>query len=119
AMGLVHVIHETTAQGKSVRYQAGPGLYLLSFVVSLAYFGILEGGSRGASVGKMALHIRVLDATTGGTIGVGRALLRRFVYLVLFHALFVPGLINVLSPLWDARRQAWHDKALRTLAVNR
>jgi len=117
-IGLAHVVHETTAQGQSVRYQAGAGLYLFSFVVSLAYFGMLEGGARGASVGKMALHIRVLDATTGGTIGVGRAVLRRFVYLVLFYALFLPGLINVLSPLWDARRQAWHDKAANTLVVN-
>jgi uncharacterized RDD family membrane protein YckC len=117
-LGLADVVHEKTAQGQSVRYEGRPGLYLLSFLVSLAYFGMLEGGERGASVGKMALRIRIVDASTGGTIGVGRAVLRRFVYLVLFYALFLPGLINVLSPLWDARRQAWHDKAANSLVVN-
>jgi uncharacterized RDD family membrane protein YckC len=92
-------------------------LSLLSLVVTLLYSGWLEGNERGQSVGKMALRIQVRDVDTGGPIGFGRAVLRRFVYTVLWYLFGVPGLVNALSPLWDARNQAWHDKAARTVVV--
>ena len=66
----------------------------------------------------MAMGIQVRDAEIGGPIGFGRAIGRRFVYEILWYLLFVPGLINALSPLWDSRKQAWHDKAARTVVVN-
>ena len=58
------------------------------------------------------------DAENGGAIGFGRAALRRFVYQVLFLPFGIPGLINALSPLWDRRRQAWHDKVANSVVVN-
>ena len=91
---------------------------LVSLVVSCVYSGILEGGPHGASVGKMALRIRVGDAETGEPIGFARAALRRFVYQILFLPFGILGIINCLSPLWDPRRQAWHDKAVRSVVVN-
>jgi uncharacterized RDD family membrane protein YckC len=91
---------------------------LISLVVSVVYSGLLEGSSHGQTVGKMALRIQVRDADGGGPIGFGRAAMRRFIYQVLFLALAIPGIINGLSPLWDSRRQAWHDKAANTLVVN-
>ena len=94
------------------------GLTFVAIIVSCVYSGFLEGGPHGASVGKMALRIQIRDANTGGAIGFGRAALRRFVYQVLFLPFGIPGLINGLSPLWDARRQAWHDKVANTLVVN-
>ena len=51
---------------------------LISLVVSCVYSGILEGGPHGASVGKMALRIRVGDAETGEPIGFARAARRRW-----------------------------------------
>ena len=114
--GLVEVVEN--AEGEFVRYNVSPALQALSLLATLAYSAVLEGGQGGATVGKMALRIRVRDATTGGPIGMGRALLRRGVYTVLFYALVIPGVINVLSPLWDARKQAWHDKAANSVVVN-
>lgn len=93
-------------------------LMVVSLIVTCIYSGILEGSSHGQSVGKMAMRIQVRDADTLGPIGFGRAASRRFVYQILFLPLFIPGLINGLSPLWDARRQAWHDKTAKTLVVN-
>jgi uncharacterized RDD family membrane protein YckC len=84
---------------------------IIEVVLTLAYFGIFDGSERGQTLGKMALGIATRDVNTGGPIGTGRAVLRRFVYTILWALLFIPGLINVLSPLWDKRRQAWHDKA--------
>ncbi|MFN2506641.1 MAG: RDD family protein, partial [Acidimicrobiales bacterium] len=91
----------------------------ISLVIGLLYSGLLEGSARGQSVGKMALGIQVRDADSGGPIGFGKAVLRRLVYNLLFYALAIPGIINVLSPLWDARKQAWHDKAVNSLVVNK
>ncbi|MGH9095828.1 MAG: RDD family protein, partial [Acidimicrobiales bacterium] len=85
---------------------------IIEFVLTLAYFGILDGGQKGQTLGKMALGIATRDINTGGPIGTPRAALRRFIYSLLFALLLIPGLINVLSPLWDQRRQAWHDKAV-------
>ena len=31
---------------------------------------------------------------------------------------FVPAFIDGLWPLWDHRRQSWHDKAVRSIVVN-
>ena len=66
----------------------------------------------------MAMKIQGRDAQTGVPIGPGRAALRRIVYLVLFYAFVLPGVVNALSPLWDRQRQGWHDKAARSVVLN-
>jgi uncharacterized RDD family membrane protein YckC len=91
---------------------------LLSMVVVLAYMAVLNGGERGQTVGKMVLKIQVRSAETGGPLGVGPAALRAIVYNVLFYLCLIPGFINGLSPLWDARRQAWHDKAVKSVVIS-
>jgi len=90
--------------------------YAVDPLVGFVYYGSLNGA--GQTLGKKLLHIRVVDQTTGQPIGFGRGLLRYLVYLLLFLACLVPGVINVLSPLWDNQRQAWHDKAVSSLVVN-
>lgn len=84
---------------------------LVSLAIVLAYFGWLDGGQAGQTVGKRLLGIATRDASTGGPIGTWRAVLRRFIYVILFALFFLPGALNALSPLWDRRNQAWHDKA--------
>jgi uncharacterized RDD family membrane protein YckC len=86
-------------------------------VVSLGYFSFLDGGRGGQTVGKMAVGIAVRDIDTGGPIGAGRALLRRFIFFATYFGLIL-FVINALSPLWDRRRQAWHDKVVHSCVVN-
>jgi uncharacterized RDD family membrane protein YckC len=86
-------------------------------VVSLGYFSFLDGGRRGQTVGKMAVGIAVRDSQSGGPIGAGRALLRRFIFFATYFGLIL-FVINALSPLWDRRRQAWHDKIVHSCVVN-
>lgn len=91
---------------------------LIVIVLNLAwfvYFPILDGRSQ--SLGKRAVGIAVRDSVTGQPIGFWKALGRWFIYAMLWYLLFIPGLLNALSPLWDARRQAWHDKAVGSLVV--
>lgn len=96
---------------------AAVGSWALVIVLSLAYFAILEGGRSGQTVGKRALGIQVRDAVGGEPIGAGRALARRVLANVLWYLLIIPGLLDVLWPLWDARRQTWHDKAVGSAVV--
>ena len=81
----------------------------------LLYFAILDGNSQ--SVGKRALGIAVRSEATGQPIGFGAALARWLIWVVLWWILYIPGLLDALSPLWDSKNQAWHDHAVGSLVV--
>ncbi len=95
-------------------------------VIDLAYFALLNGSEHGQTVGQMALGIAVRDESSGGAIGTQRGGLR---ILVLYPGLvfsWVPvvggvlgiyTLVAALSPLWDRRRQGFHDKVAKTDVV--
>jgi len=102
-------------------------LWSIAFALEVAYFALLNGGRRGQTVGKMALKIAVRDARTGGPIGVWRAA-GRFACFAVFEIPFAGPLaflrllsllylIDCLAPLWDGRRQAWHDHVVRSIVV--
>lgn len=93
--------------------------YVLMFVIATVYFGVMNGGAKGQTLGKMALKIQVRHATTGGPLGVGRGLGRYLVTIPL--SLFTCGIGAVLDdlwPLWDAKRQALHDKVVNSVVVD-
>ena len=85
---------------------------LVALIVTVAYYGLLNGGEKGQTVGKTALGIRVRDAVSDQPIGLQRAAVRYLVDgltgLVPVLALF--ALVDGLWPLWDPQRQALHDK---------
>ena len=94
-------------------------LFLLLVIPCLLYFGIMNGSKRGQTLGKMALSIVVRDARSGGPIGFWRGVGRYAITTLFFVLLVVPYLIDNLSPLYDARRQAWHDRVVRSVVVDR
>jgi uncharacterized RDD family membrane protein YckC len=77
------------------------------------YGWLLEGSSRGQTVGKLALRIRVYDLERGGPIGYGRSFGRQLVKLL---SGWISGL-GYLWMLWDKERQCWHDKAAGDVVV--
>ncbi len=93
----------------------GPAwLDLLGLLVGIAYYGMLEGGATGQTLGKRVLGIGVVDAATGlPPIGRGRGIGRYFARLL--SAL--PCLLGYFWMLWDDRRQTWHDKLVRSYVV--
>jgi uncharacterized RDD family membrane protein YckC len=95
---------------------AGAGL--ISALVSVLYFTLLIGSSRGQTVGMMALKIGVRDQAADATIGHARAFVRWLVLFALALAFYLPHVIDCLSPLWDQRRQAWHDHAASSVVVD-
>jgi uncharacterized RDD family membrane protein YckC len=98
-------------------------LSIVFTIASVAYDGVLDGGPRGQTLGKRVLGIRVIDDGTGASIGYGRGVGRS----VFMNALSLPGalipllqplpLVDILWPLWDQRRQCWHDKAVGSVVV--
>jgi uncharacterized RDD family membrane protein YckC len=87
-----------------------------SIVVSLAYFTIGHGGASGQTWGKKIAHIRVVR-DGGERLGYTRALIRWAVAIGLTILFIIPNLIDVLWPLWDAKRQALRDKAAGSIVV--
>jgi uncharacterized RDD family membrane protein YckC len=94
-------------------------LFLLLMIPCMLYFGIMNGSKGGQTLGKMALSIQVRDARSGGPIGFWRGVGRYAITALFFVLLVVPYLIDNLSPLYDARRQAWHDRVVHSVVVDR
>lgn len=81
----------------------------LAVVFQLLYFTLMEGSARQATVGKIALGIKVGDEY-GNRISYGQAL-GRYLGKILSGLIL---LIGYLMVLWDDRRQALHDKLANT-----
>lgn len=78
------------------------------------YFALLESSSSQATVGKMALSIKVTDLS-GGRISFGRATGRYF-------GKFISGIILLIGFFmagWTAKKQALHDMMADTLVVRK
>jgi uncharacterized RDD family membrane protein YckC len=114
--------HAATTNPQPASRSALLGAYfafsLLAAIPGAFYFAFMNGSRRGQTVGKMALGIAVRDARTGGPVGFGRALGRYLIAVVFRVALYIPYFLDSLAPLWDARRQAWHDKVAHSVVVD-
>lgn len=95
------------------------GLFVLLSIPYMLYYGIMNGSKRGQTLGKMALNIAVRDARSGGPIGFWRGVGRYAITVVFYVVLLIPYVIDNLSPLWDSRRQAWHDHVVHSVVVDR
>lgn len=122
----VAVGHRSVSSSPSTPSQSSAGvviaglivLWLIASLPATFYYGVMNGSRRGQTLGKMALSIAVRDARTGGAIGFWRGLGRQLMVVVFMVALYVPYVIDSLAPLWDARRQSWHDKVAHTVVVD-
>ena len=84
----------------------------ISLVVGWLYFALLESSERGATLGKMALGLRVVTAS-GGRLGFGQATGRYF-------AKILSGIIlgiGFLMVAFTDRKRGLHDMIAGTLVV--
>jgi uncharacterized RDD family membrane protein YckC len=94
---------------------AGIVAVLLGVVLTLAVWvwnRIVRQGRRGQSLGKQALGIRLVSATTAAPIGAGLAFGREIAHIA-------DGFLYLgyLWPLWDPRRQTFADKIVGSVVV--
>ncbi len=85
----------------------------VSLPVSLIYFTLFIGASRGQSPGMMAQGIRVISVDGSGSIGYGRAVIRWLGGILSTIPLF----LGFFWMLWDKEKQCWHDKLASDLVV--
>jgi uncharacterized RDD family membrane protein YckC len=89
---------------------------LVDLLLGLGYFGYMNG-ELGQTVGKQVMKIKVVNMETGANIGLAMGIVRYLVWVVLFFACLIPGIVNALFPLWDAQKQTLHDKAVKSQVV--
>jgi uncharacterized RDD family membrane protein YckC len=91
-------------------------LFLLDGLVILGLWiwnRVIPQGKTGQSVGKSALHIKLVGAETYQPIGPGKTLLREVLRNIFDSACF----LNDLWPLWDDKHQTRHDKVCDTYVI--
>jgi len=98
---------------------AGIILLLLAglwFIAWYVYVLVAIGGRHGATVGMRAVKIRCVRDTTFDQVGMGRSFGRLAITFV-FNLISFLGLIDLLFPLWDQKRQTLHDKVVSTVVL--
>ena len=110
-------------EGLETETEADDTAFVIAYVGWYLGWAVLGGvystyfhGKSGRTPGKMMLAIRVADEGTDRPIGYGRAFGRWFVTGI-FWAITVPGILDALWPLWDAKKQTWHDKVANSVVV--
>ncbi len=86
---------------------------LLSLALAFAYYGYMEGGPSGQSIGKKVLDIRVVRYDDGGPLGWSTALLRH----LCSYLSAIPCGLGYFWMLWDPEKMTWHDKLSHTVVA--
>ena len=89
-------------------------IMLLASIISLLYFAVMESSKAQASVGKLALGIKVTDME-GNRISFGKGLLRSIGKIISEMICF----IGYLMALFTDKKQALHDMIANTLVVKK
>ncbi|MGH3416541.1 MAG: RDD family protein [Actinocrinis sp.] len=82
-----------------------------------AIMNAVRAGRTGQSYGKRAMGIRLLRFEDGQPIGGGRGFLRLFLNWLFWLLCLIPGVLNLMWPLWDGRKQTWSDKIAKSVVV--
>lgn len=90
-------------------YRAAPFMPLLAALAVLAFWRYC-----GATPGKLAVGVKIVDARTGQPAPTGRLVLRFVCYLVSAAPLY----LGFLWIAFDRRKQGWHDKIAGTVVIH-
>ncbi|WP_369015783.1 RDD family protein [Actinocrinis puniceicyclus] len=90
----------------------------------LAFLGLIwavgnsiRAGRTGQSYGKQTLGLRLARFENGLPVGAAVGFLRLFLDWLFWVACAIPGVLNLLWPLWDSKHQTWADKIVRSVVV--
>jgi uncharacterized RDD family membrane protein YckC len=86
--------------------------FLLGYVFP-AVAVITFWATKGATPGKMLVHARIVDSTTGGPPTGGQLVGRYFAYILSM----LPLLLGYIWVGIDAKKQGWHDKLAGTVVI--
>ena len=89
-----------------------PNLGQVAGFAVFLYFGYLTG-TTGQTPGRKAVGIKVLREADGQVLGAGGGIGRGFLHIV--DAL--PLLLGFLWPIWDAKKQTFADKIIKSVVI--
>ena len=89
-------------------------LNLLVYIIISVSYPVYFIGSRGQTLGKIAMKIKVVKED-GGRVDYGTAFFRETI------GKFVSSFIGLglLWAIWDKKKQTWHDMMASTLVINK
>ncbi|MFE9457241.1 RDD family protein [Streptomyces californicus] len=107
--------------------EAGAGFVaaMFTWIAVIAVFALLYEwlmvSFLGATVGKLALGLRVVKENSGGLPGLGGAFIRYIIPMVGAFLCYIGALLVYLSPFFDnsGKLQGWHDRAAGTLVIKK
>ncbi|MEV6163721.1 RDD family protein [Streptomyces sp. NPDC052052] len=75
----------------------------------------------GATVGKLAVGLRVVKENTGQNPGIGAGFIRYIIPIVGAFLCYIGAVLVYLSPFFDnsGKLQGWHDRAAGTLVIKK
>ncbi|MEU6013231.1 RDD family protein [Streptomyces sp. NPDC047515] len=75
----------------------------------------------GATVGKLAVGLRVVKENTGQNPGLGSGFIRYIIPIVGAFLCYIGAILVYLSPFFDnsGKLQGWHDRAAGTLVIKK
>lgn len=82
--------------------------YVVPFVATIWFWLRYLG-----TPGKMALKLKIVDATTGEKMSTGQAVGRYFAYILAI----IPLCLGFIWIAFDKRKQGWHDKLAGTVVI--
>ncbi|MFE5735143.1 RDD family protein [Streptomyces sp. NPDC056528] len=96
------------------------GFIFLIFIATMLYEWLMIAFV-GATLGKMAVGLRVVKEATGGKPGIGGGFIRWIIPMVGAVLCGIGQLLVYLSPFFDnsGKLQGWHDRAAGTLVVKK
>jgi uncharacterized RDD family membrane protein YckC len=105
-------------------------LYILGAAVTglFTVLGVLVGiggsvwfaiqvGQAGSSPGMRAIGLKCVSAKTGQPLGAAMGFVRALIHGVLDALCFIPFVVDMLFPLWDAQKQTLADKIVSTVVL--
>lgn len=99
--------------GASILPEAGGSLVAISWIAVLLYYPLCEGHVNGATLGKQAFGIKVVDTQTGLSIGLWTGICRTFARI------FDLGVIGLIAAAFDPKTQTFHDRLVNTSVIQR
>ncbi|MFF5895134.1 RDD family protein [Streptomyces argenteolus] len=96
------------------------GMILIFALITLLYEWLMIA-FLGATVGKMAVGLRVVKENTGQNPGIGGGFIRYIIPIVGVFLCYIGALLVYLSPFFDnsGKLQGWHDRAAGTLVIKK
>ena len=110
--GSIWLAYETERRVGSNDWGAALAFYSVLYILSQVILLVLWCKKQ-ASIGKMAISVKIVDARTGGAPTKGQLIGRYFAYVLSW----LPLGLGFLWIAFDSKKQGWHDKLAGTAVV--